>query len=130
VIVSGAGSHWRHAASLRALSEAPWIRIRSDDRADELSELFETHGLAPPPQTCLASSMLTVFLLLRSIDALALVPRSWPELSPENNLFAPLAVGESLGTLDLCTMHRPALPLTPAAQALFDQVISVLRQDE
>ncbi|MCC2976734.1 LysR family transcriptional regulator [Sphingomonas sp. PL-96] len=125
IVVSKANSKWQAASSLADLAKAPWIRIRSDDRADELSEAYQATGLPVPGSIYSATSMLTVLLLLQSIDAVALVPSSWADVQPAAGAFEQVPVQDTLGSLDLCVMRRSAIPLTPAAQSMLDLVVTI-----
>jgi LysR family transcriptional regulator, regulator of abg operon len=124
IVVARPGSDWLGCSSLRQLVDAAWIQIRSDGAQDELSELFCGLGLTPPQPVQAATSMLAVLLLLQSIDALALVPRSWADAPPAADAFARVTVDEPLGTLRLCALRRAALPLTPAAQSMLDLAVA------
>lgn len=123
IVVSRADSQWRNATSLADLAEAPWIQIRSDQREDDLTSVFDAQGLTPPRAMQATTSMLTVLLLLECMDAVALVPRSWAECPPAAAAFARVPIAAPLGGYPFCTLRRSALPLTPAAQAMLDLIL-------
>lgn len=126
IVVSRTDSAWRDETALRNLTHAPWIRIRSDADMDELDEVLRAAGADLPRSTHAAASMLTVQLLLETIDAVALVPSSWVSMPPAAGSFHRVPIRDDLGSLQMCTLRRTTLPFTPAAQALFDLVDSTL----
>ena len=123
IVVSRTDSQWRAATSLAELTQASWIQIRADQREDALASMFEAQGLAPPRAMQATTSMLTVLLLLQSMDAVALVPRSWADCPPAAGAFVQLPIAAPLGAYTFCTLRSAALPLTPAAQAMLDLIL-------
>lgn len=123
IVLARPGSRWQGQSTLRSLSEAPWIAVRANGQTQaDHDAVFEALGLAVPRPVGIASSMLTVWLLLRAVDALVIVPRAWWDETPTSGVFTKIEVEETLGAVDLCTVRRATLPLTPAAQYFYDLI--------
>lgn len=128
VVLARPDSRWLGHRRLADLMAAPWVSVRaSGDAEADQDAVFQANGLPPPHPVGIATSMLTVWLMLRSIDALVLVPRTWWDETPTAGIFAQLAIDDALGRVEMCAIRRASLPLTPAAQNLFDMICEAAR---
>jgi DNA-binding transcriptional LysR family regulator len=125
VVLARPDSRWLGHRRLRDLVDAPWVSIcASADTEADGDAIFRANGLQPPRPFGVATSMLAAWLMMRAVDALAIVPRAWLDGTPGGGIFTPLHLDDPLGAVELCSVRRAALPLTPAAQHLFDLIVA------
>ena len=79
-----------------------------------------TTGTPAPAPIAVAPTMLTALLLLQASDTLAWVPRAWVDAPLVAGSIVPLAIREPLARLPICLLRKPSVPLTPAAQTLYE----------
>jgi DNA-binding transcriptional LysR family regulator len=109
------------AGSLKDLADAEWATTSVDhDAAADLRALFARHRLGVPKLRLQANSALSVIVALSSTDLLALLPVQWSEWPLLGGPLKVLNVSEALPAPDIVCVRRPDLPLTPAAEHLFD----------
>ncbi len=118
-VVVRRGHRLAGATRLDELLGADWLLTGLRERAEaELEELFEAHGLPVPPLRTRIDSISGVLSLLANTDAVALLPRQCVEAPMFRAVVQAVTLRETLGAPDIVLIHRAALPLTPAAEAL------------
>ncbi len=109
------------AGSLRDLVDAEWVSTSITRRADEeLTPLFEQHGLPAPRIAMQAHSALTSIVAVAFSDLLAVLPVQWSQFSVTRDALQKIEVSEELNAPPMCIVRRAGLPLTPAAEYLCD----------
>ena len=115
--------------SLAELAGAEWATTSVTLRAEEeMGELFERHGLAPPRLALRSQSALTLMIALAHSDLLAMVPMQWKEFTPAAGLMTTIRVRERLPAPNIVLIRRAGLPLTPAANSLLDLMRTAARE--
>ena len=123
VILCRKGHPLAAATSLKQLVEAGWVTTTiTQNSEDELSPLFEEHGLAAPRLVIQANSTLTYLFTLASSDLLAMLPIQWTEVPAFKQTLQRIEVVERLKAPSICIVRRAGLPLTPAAEYFCDMV--------
>ena len=124
VVVARHGHPLSRAKTLAELKDAEWVSTSITDNADaEFGELFRAHRLPPPRVSARTSGGgLSLITLLSNTDLLAIVPRQWTEYSPLANTLQKIPIREKIAAPPVCIIRRAALPLTPAAEFLCDQL--------
>ena len=111
------------ATSLRELQGAEWITTSITHKAeDELSPIFERHGLPPPRLVMQAHSALTFFFTIAHSDMLSMLPVQWTQVPAFRESLTHINVVEQLYAPAICIVQRTGLPLTPAAEYFCDMV--------
>lgn len=109
--------------SLRGLAGAEWITTSFTHKAeDELSPVFERHGLPPPRVVMQAHSALTFLFTIANSDLLSMLPMQWAQVLPFRQTLQRIDVAEQLYAPTICIVQRTGLPLTPAAEYFCDMV--------
>lgn len=112
------------ATSLQALLQAEWATPSIDyNTALDLAQLFALHGLPAPPVVLHAGSALSMMITLAETDLVAMLPVQWRDFGPIAGALQRIPVKESLPAPDIVLIHRPDLPLTPAAEHLVDLML-------
>lgn len=107
------------APSAAALSQLEWVLTgpRAHWHSDRLNRLFEMAGHVPPTQVVICET-LAGLTLLRESDVAGVVPEPLLQ-QPEGRGLVPLHLPELVpGSFELTMIHRPDVPLTPAAEFL------------
>lgn len=126
VVLAHPESRWIHHRRLADLLEAPWAVVRATgEGAADQDAVFRANGLEPPEPFGVATSMLPIWLMMINVDALTVVPRSWISGQKSDHIFVQLPIEDPLGAVEIFAIRRAALPLTPAAQDMFDLVIEL-----
>jgi DNA-binding transcriptional LysR family regulator len=124
VVVARHGHPLSGARALADLIGARWVSTSITANAQaEIGDLFRQHGL-PMPQVGATTTggALGLITLLANSDLLAIVPRQWLEYSPTRGALAKVDLKEKLAAPPIVIIRRAALPLTPAAEFLADQL--------
>ena len=109
------------ATSIAELADAEWATTSVTVQAEEeLGELFERHGLAPPRLALQSQSALTLIITLASTDFLAMVPVQWMDFAPTLGVLTTIPLREVLPAPNIVLIRRAGLPMTPAATHLAD----------
>lgn len=104
------------ANSLKELIDSDWATTSITLRAeDELKEIFQVNGLAPPKLVLRSQSALTLIVSVAYSDILAMVPKQWMEFAPTANVLTTIRVSEKLPAPPIVLVKRCSVPLTPAA---------------
>jgi LysR family transcriptional regulator, regulator of abg operon len=121
VVIGRRGHPKAQARSLRELTECEWIAGTSMHNGDdEISPLFLAHGLTAPRIAMQAHSALTYLLGIVNSDMLMMVPAYWAHFPIWRDSFEVIEVAEALHSRPICLVHKPAMPLTPAAEFFCD----------
>lgn len=111
------------ARSLRDLVDAEWVTTTITHKAeDELSPIFERHGLPRPKIVVQGHSALTFFFMVVNSDMLMMLPIQWLQVSPFRHSLQRIPVQEPLKAAPICIVQRTGLPLTPAAEYFCDMM--------
>ena len=111
------------AKSLKELAGAEWVTTAITHKGeDELSPLFERHGLPPPRMVIQAHSTLTYLFTIGNSDLLAMLPMQWAQVVAFRQTLQHIRVAEQLKAPAICIVQRTGLPLTPAAEYFCDMV--------
>ena len=109
------------STSLRELVDAKWVTTSVEvDRGSELTLLFEQNGLPAPVVVIETQSALSMLTAVASSDLLAILPYRWLDFAPARALLTHIRLSTPLASLATCLVRRSGLPLTPAAQHLYD----------
>lgn len=120
-VVGRQGHPLARSRSLKALSDADWATTAIDyDAEQDLALLFATHGLPPPRVVLHARTAMSLIAALTSTDLLAMVPVQWEHFAGTKGTLQPIRVREKLPAPDIVLVTRHGLPLTPAAEHLYD----------
>jgi LysR family transcriptional regulator, regulator of abg operon len=112
------------ARSLKALGRANWATTAVDYNAeDDISHLFESHGLPAPRVLLQARSAMSVMVALAHSDLLAMLPVQWEEFPLMRDNLQMIRIREVLPAPRIVLIRRPDLPLTPAAEFLCDVLL-------
>ena len=123
IILCRKGHPLAGATSLGQLKDAEWVTTTiTQNSEDELSPLFESHGLPPPKLVIQANSTLTYFFTIASSDLLAMLPMQWAQVPAFRQTLQRVHVVEHLKAPSICIVQRTGLPLTPAAEYFCDMV--------
>lgn len=124
VVVCRPGHPAAGATSLKELEHEDWIQIGYTEGGEQdLDVIFAATGTSEPKPVAVAPTMLTAMLLLHASDTLALMPRIWVDASLLAGAIIPLAIRETLARMPLCLLRKPSVPLTPAAQTLYESAM-------
>ena len=109
------------ATSINQLVSAQWISTTVTENMEaELSPVFKSHGLPSPAIKFHAQSSLTMTLAVAHSDLLVMVPQQWLDFPTTKALLQQVVVKEPLVAPAIFAVRRRRLPLTPAAQYLYD----------
>lgn len=124
VVVARHGHPLAGARTLAELAGARWVSTSITANAQaEIGDLFRQHGLPMPEVGATTTGgALSLITLLAHSDLLAIVPRQWLEHSPTRGALAKVDLREKLAAPPIVVIRRAALPLTPAAEYLADQL--------
>jgi LysR family transcriptional regulator of abg operon len=123
VILCRKGHSLRNAVRLDQLAEAQWISTPVTENMDaELGPVFKSYDLASPQIKLHAQSSLTMTLAAAHSDLLVMVPQQWLEFPTTRELLQQIHVREALTAPAIYGVRRRWLPLTPAAQYLYDLI--------
>ena len=124
VIFGRLGHPLAKAKTLRELVDANWISTSVTHQSEfELAPVFEHHDLPAPRIMLHAQSALTMVLAAASSDLLTMLPRQWLQFPGISQLLMPINVIEPLAAPPIFTVRRRRLPLTPAAEYLYDMFV-------
>jgi LysR family transcriptional regulator of abg operon len=124
VVVARHGHPLSGARALADLVGARWVSTSITANAQaEIGDLFRQHRLPMPRVGATTTGgALGLITLLANSDLLAIVPRQWLEYSPTRGALAKVDLKEKLAAPPIVIIRRAALPLTPAAEFLADQL--------
>jgi LysR family transcriptional regulator, regulator of abg operon len=121
VVLGRRGHPFSHAKSLKELSGCGWIATSVTSQADtELGPVFEQYNLPSPKIEIQASSALSMIVAAANSDLLIMLPEQWLDLALTRGLLQRIAISERVPSAPMCILRRASLPLTPAAEYLFD----------
>lgn len=121
VVLCRKGHPLRDATSLKQLATAQWVSTTVTENIDaELGPAFRAHGLALPSIKLHALSSLTMTLAVAHSDLLVVVPQQWLQFPTTHAYMEQIRVREKLPAPAIYAVRRRRLPLTPAAQYLYD----------
>jgi DNA-binding transcriptional LysR family regulator len=124
VILCRKGHPLRHATALRQLTQAQWISTTVTENMDaELGPAFQAQGLPSPAIKLHAQSSLTMTLAAAHSDLMVMVPQQWLDFPTTRELLDQVHVREPLAAPAIYAVRRRRLPLTPAAQYLYDLLL-------
>ena len=111
------------AKSLSELEGAEWVTTAITHKTeDELSPIFERHGLPAPRLVIQAHSTLTYLFTIANSDLLAMLPMQWAQVPAFRQALQRIDVAEHLNAPSICIVQRTGLPLTPAGEYFCDMV--------
>lgn len=123
VVIGRRGHPMRHARSLRELVHCEWLAGCSMQNGDDdITALFLSHGLPAPRIAMQAHAALTYLLGIANTDLLMMVPTYWARFPMWRETIEVIEVGEALRSRQICLVHNPAMPLTPAADYFCDML--------
>ncbi len=123
IVLGRKGHPLADATSLEELAGAEWVTTSVTHRGeDELSLVFEQHGLPPPKIVVQGHSALTFFFSIAHSDLLILLPVQWSQVPLFRHSLQRINVAESLRGHPICIVQRTGLPLTPAAEYFCDMI--------
>lgn len=123
VVLCRKGHPLANATSLAELEGARWITTSiAHEAEDELSPIFQRHGLPAPTLVMQAHSALTFYLTIANSDLLSMLPVQWIQVQPFRDTLQHISVVEQLYAPAICIVQRTGLPLTPAAEYFCDMV--------
>ncbi|MGE0329202.1 MAG: LysR substrate-binding domain-containing protein [Ramlibacter sp.] len=123
IVVGRKGHPLAGARTLAELAGAEWVTSSVTHKAaDEISPVFEQHGLAPPKLVVQGHSALTFFFSVASSDLLMMLPIQWVQVPPFREFLQRIPVQEQLMAPPICIVQRTGLPLTPAAEYFCDMM--------
>ena len=121
VVLCRRGNPFADATTLRELTSAKWVATSvAVNSPAELYPIFERHGLPAPTIAVQAHSALSMITVAASTDLLTIVPRQWLQSEQITALLTQIQLKETFDALAICAVSRARLPLTPAAQHLYD----------
>lgn len=121
VVLCRKGHPLAGVTSLAGLEGAEWVTTSIAHQAeDELSPIFERHGLLPPKLVIQAHSALTFFYTIAHSDLLTMLPMQWSQALPFRQTLQHIDVAEHLYAPPICIVQRTGFPLTPAAEYFCD----------
>ncbi len=122
----------RHAKALAELADCDWIATRqpgatSAPPVNRLTDLFASHGLAPPRIVATTEALFDTLHLIVETDWLSLEP----SIVTRHRLFGgeltSIAIAERTAESTVSLLQRASVPLTPAAQELATMIASYAR---
>lgn len=118
------------ATSIQALSELEWVLTGPSAHwhSERLRHLFEKAGHAPPTQVVICETLAGI-TLLRESDVVGVVPAPLLQQTECRGLVRVPLPDLSPGAFDLVLIHRPDVPLTPAAEFLVRCVRDACQQN-
>lgn len=121
VILCRKGHPLASATSLKELLVASWISTSVTESLDaELGPVFRAANLPAPEVKLHAQSSLTMTLAAANSDLLVMVPHQWLDVPTTREYLQHIRVREPLEAPPIYAVRRRRLPLTPAAQYLYD----------
>jgi len=115
------------AKSITDLKDAQWASTSVSFNAEnDLIDLFAQHGLPAPQLMFQANSALSLMVALSSTDLIALLPVQWNDFHLTKDTLQVIPIKETLPAPSIVCIQRPGLPLTPAAQRMFQCLKSAL----
>lgn len=112
VVVVRKGSPRAKATHLAQLADARWVYTGGSTDTGYATQLFESHGLQPPPMGAVVNSTLTLLALVGTGDYVGLLPRQ----IAQHPLAAPY--------LSIVPVEETGLPLSVGAIIRSDSVVS------
>ena len=115
------------AKSITELKDAQWASTSVSFNAEnDLIDLFAQHGLPAPQLMFQANSALSLMVALSSTDLIALLPVQWNDFHLTKDALQVIPIKETLPAPSIVCIQRPGLPLTPAAQWMFQCLKSAI----
>jgi len=115
------------AKSITDLKDAQWASTSVSFNAEnDLIDLFAQHDLPAPQLMFQANSALSLMVALSSTDLIALLPVQWNDFHLTKDTLQVIPIKETLPAPSIVCIQRPGLPLTPAAQWMFQCLKSAL----
>lgn len=112
------------AKSIRDLAGAVWMTTSITHRAqNELAELFRRNNLPMPRLSIRTQSALTFMTALTYSDCIGLLPEQWASSLFMADRLAIIEIDDLPIGPPMSVIKRSGLPLTPAAEHLFDLVL-------
>jgi DNA-binding transcriptional LysR family regulator len=110
-----------NATSLKELVNSEWITTSITPKAEaELGDLFKLHGLPEPILALRCQSSLALVTCLANSDLLAMAPAQWTDSPLASRTLTTIKVRQQLSAPFIIAVKRSDVPLTPAAEFLFD----------
>ena len=129
VILCRKGHPLRESNSLKELLPAAWISTAVTENLDaELGPVFRAAGLPAPQIKLHAQSSLTMTLAAANSDLLVMVPHQWLDFPTTREFLQQVRVRETIEAPPIYAVRRRRLPLTPAAQYMYDLFLHFGRQ--
>jgi DNA-binding transcriptional LysR family regulator len=115
------------AKSIADLKDAQWASTSVSFNAEnDLIDLFAQHGWPAPQLMFQANSALSLMVALSSTDLIALLPVQWNDFYLTKDALQVIPIKETLPAPSIVCIQRPGLPLTPAAQWMFECLKSAI----
>lgn len=131
VIIGRFGNPHQEVTDLAQLKDVAWVTMSTSHDKEDITALFEEHGLARPSVIAQCQSTLSLLTMLVNSDMLATVPKEWVESPMMSNLLKPLPIKKKLSGPEMMMVHHSGLGLTPAAEYfmfLVEEVSSTICQ--
>mgnify|MGYP000498302651 CR=1 FL=1 len=117
VVIARRGHPLAEATALSDLKDVEWLTTSlTQDADEEVSAVFETHGLSRPNLVCQCQSALSILTLLVNSDMMAIVPVQWADSPMLDRWLQPVPLQETFAAPPIMLVHRAGLGLTPAAE--------------
>lgn len=123
LILGRTGHPLSDAKSLSDLADADWATTSVTMNAeDELKELFSSHNLSAPNLSVRTQSAMSLLVAVAYSDVLAMAPYQWTTFELFSSAVCEIPINETLPAVNIVSVRRAGLPLTPAAEHLLDLV--------
>jgi DNA-binding transcriptional LysR family regulator len=125
VVITGKGSRWASAKSLRDLVQADWLHIGPRERRPLFRQTFTKLGLLPPEPVVNSESITSILSMVEDSDFLCTFPLLLLEDIASKWHIQPVPIAEELPTASIAATYSADRPLTPAGQHFLDCVCNV-----
>lgn len=125
VIITGKGSRWENARSLRELTGGDWIMIGTRERILTSYSAFLDAGLAPPEPSAHSDSIFSVLSIIQDSDYLCTFPQQVLDEIMQRWRIVQVPITEPLPAAMIAVTTASDRPLTPAARHFCDCVHQV-----
>lgn len=115
----------QRATSLAELKDAHWVRplTLSPHRSEvDFDELFEREAGAAPNIVMYAHSALMTLLTVANSDLVTVLPQQWLDVPLASERLISIDATKDVPILSMCIVRRHAMPLTPMAESLCDEM--------
>ncbi|MBA4761813.1 MAG: LysR family transcriptional regulator [Sphingomonas sp.] len=113
------------ATCLPDLRDAHWVRPLTllPNRSEiDFDELFERETGSAPNIVMYAHSALMTLLTVANSDLLTILPQQWLEVPLTSERLVSIDATRDVPILSMCIVRRHAMPLTPMAESLCDEM--------